>query len=174
MSGALIAFDVGLQAVNVVGILDFGALGPVVLGDFVFTGFEVPPHVTFGGKQAMTVHRLPGGERVVDLLGPDDHYLQWSGAFLNQFPSQSVQRLDQMRVDGNPLPLTWGNYYYTVLIDDFAADDRTSGPLQYRISCLVLGSGPSAPTAQQPSLTGAVNNDVNSSAASLNTAPANG
>lgn len=170
MSGALLAFSVGLEAVSAIGQLDFGATGAVVLGDFVFAGFEVPPHISFGGKQAMTVHRLPGGERVVDLLGPDDHSLTWSGAFLDGPPTVRVQQLDQMRSDGQPLPLTWGNFFYTVLIEDFAADERVSGPLAYRISCLVVRNEATAPTAQPPDLTGTVSNDVNSSGASLTAA----
>jgi hypothetical protein len=64
MSGTVLAtFSSAVEAVNAIASLAFGATGGVVLGDFVFAGFEVPAQITFGGKQAMTVHKLPDGPR---------------------------------------------------------------------------------------------------------------
>jgi hypothetical protein len=176
MSGTVLAtFSAAVEAVNAIGRLAFGATGGVVLGDFVFAGFEVPEQITFGGKQAMTVHKLPGGERVVDLMGPDEGAIEWSGTFISdEFdptdPALRAQQLDQMRAAGNPLPLVWGQFYYTVLISDFTADTRYS-MVPYKISCLVLRNEATAPPedASSVDLTGATTSDMGSA---LDVAPA--
>lgn len=162
MSGALAVFNAGLEAVTALDSLAFGAQGGVVLGDFVFSGFEVPPFISFGGRQSMTVHHLPGGERVIDLLGPDDRNIDWSGTFLDFFPAQRAQQLDQMRADGAPLPLIWGDFCYTVLIQDFSADTKYS-QVPYRISCLVVRNEATAPSVSPDggeTLTSSVNDDL--------------
>jgi hypothetical protein len=171
---ALAAFSSGLEAVNALVSLDFGATGGVVLGDFDFQGFEVPAQITFGGKQAMTVHKLPGGERIVDLMGPDEAMIEWSGTFIgDQFdasdPALRAQYLDQLRADGNPLPLVWGQFYYTVIIADFTADTRYA-MVPYKISCLVLRNEATAPVSNPSTdLTSAINDDLTSA---LGIAPA--
>lgn len=162
MSGALAVFNAGLEAVTALDTLAFGARGGVVLGDFVFSGFEVPAFISFGGRQSMTVHHLPGGERVIDLLGPDDRNIDWSGTFLDFFPADRAQQLDQMRAEGAPLPLIWGDFCYTVLIQDFSADTKYS-QVPYRISCLVVRNEATAPAASPDggqTLTSSVNDDL--------------
>lgn len=162
MSGALAAFESGIEATNSIGSLAFGATGGVVLGDFSFDGFEVPAYVTFGGKQQMTVHRLVGGERVVDLLGPDESNITWAGTFLDNDPAARAQQLDQMRAAGDPLPLVWGEFYYSVVIESFTADTRYY-QVPYRITCLVLRNEATAPAgSQQDDLTSAVGDDMTS------------
>ena len=43
----------------------------LTLGGFAFTGYSTPDVMMGGGRQAMVVHKLPGGMRVIDTLGHD-------------------------------------------------------------------------------------------------------
>lgn len=188
MSGALSTllrtYTVGLEAASAIKTLEFGATGGVVLGDFSFSGFEVPSHISLGGRQAMTVHHLPGGERVIDLLGSDDRALEWSGTFINSTgvnitgfgldigdhnPSARARQLDQMRADGRQLALVWGDFYYTVIIENFEAETHYES-VMYRISCCVLRNEATAPGAVDTGtwdLTSSTTNDLNSAAVAV-------
>jgi hypothetical protein len=161
MSDLVSTFTDAADSVTAIGALAFGALGGVVLGNFVFSGFETPDQITFGGAQQMDVKRLIGGARVIDLMGPDDRALEWAGTFIDGSPQARAQQLDQMRAAGLPLPLTWGTFFYTVLIARFDADVRY-GRVPYRISCVVLRNEATAPQPAQPGLLGALTDDVNS------------
>ena len=46
-----------------------------------FTDFAPPDAMPGGGDQAMVGHKLPGGQRVIDILGPDEADVTWSGKF---------------------------------------------------------------------------------------------
>lgn len=159
MSGALSVFSTAASTINAIGAMAFGATGGVVLGDFSFAGMEVPEFITIGGAQKTTVHTLPGGERIVDLLGHEDHDLEWHGIIIDGDPSSRARELDQMRIDGPALPLQWGEWYFTVLVKEFRAETRYS-QLHYRISCLVLVN-PRAPTPEpEPDTQDAVSSDL--------------
>jgi hypothetical protein len=159
MSGAVSSFSDPIDAVSAIGALAFGALGAVVLGPFLFSGFEVPEYIPFGGAQQMTVHKLPGGTRVVDLLGPDEHDIDWSGTMIDSLPDVRAQELDQMRVSGQSLPLVWGIHFYTVIIKSFEAEVHY-GLIKYRISCLVLRNEAAAALASALGVTDLVSSDM--------------
>jgi hypothetical protein len=161
MSDSLATFSAAVSDVSAIGSLAFGALGGVVLGSFAFGGMEVPEFITFGGKQQMDVKRLIGGERIIDILGPDERALAWSGIFIGGFPRLRAQQLDQMRIAGQVLPLIWGTFYYTVLIEDFAADTRY-GQVPYRISCIVQRNEAAQPLDAANDLLGSLTDDVSS------------
>jgi hypothetical protein len=46
----------------------------LTLGGIVFDDFSTPSAMGAGGKQAMVIHKLPGGSRVIDTLGLDAIY----------------------------------------------------------------------------------------------------
>ena len=56
-------------------------LDVLLLGPIAFTDYSPPECMPFGGRQQMAVHKLIGGQRVIDTLGPDDEDIQWSGRF---------------------------------------------------------------------------------------------
>ena len=116
----------------------FGGAGTVTLGGVAFTGFEVPERITWGGQQQLTIHKFPGGTRVIDAMGRDDKPLDWSGIFLSADATVRAQAIDAMRVGGAPVALSWANFSYTVVVASFEADYERSGLLHYRISCTVL------------------------------------
>jgi hypothetical protein len=78
----------------------------LTLGGIVFDDFSTPHHMPLGGQQAMVVHRLPGGSRVIDTLGPDDDDYSWDGTFIAYLVDEQriVRQLGclAIRCGGNP------------------------------------------------------------------------
>jgi hypothetical protein len=116
----------------------------LLLGPVVFQDFEVPSGVNFGGRQRLALHRLPGGPRVIDALGRDDAQISFSGIFSGSDATLRARSLDELRVAGIALPLTWDVLFYTVLISEFQASYRNGWWIPYRIVCTVLRDEASA------------------------------
>ena len=132
----------------------------LLLGPVVFTDFEVPCGINFGGKQRMAVHRLPGGARVIDVLGRDDTDISFSGIFCGDNATLRARLLDEMRALGALLPLTWDVFFYTVVISQFQADYATSNWIPYKITCTVLRDEASALIEGALSLAASVLSDI--------------
>jgi hypothetical protein len=165
MSGFISSLPSLSDAISAISSFAFGSTGGVVLGDFAFGGFEVPETISIPGNQAMTVHKLPGGERVIDVLGDDPGEISWSGIIIDGDPASRAQQLETMRAAGAPLPLQWGTFFYTVVIRSFQAKVMYSR-VGYDISCTVLQNEATAQQASDPSLTDAVGGDIGSALAS--------
>ena len=91
-----------------------------------------------GGNQAMVVHKLPGGSRVIDTLGPDEANIVWSGKFFGNAAYATALALDGMRAAGQVLPLAWGGQFRSVIIDNFIYKVvRMPTWVKYAISCTV-------------------------------------
>ncbi len=110
----------------------------LLLGPVTFHGFELPARIGFGGAQMLAVHRLPGGARVIDAMGPDDAPILWSGAFAGPDAADRARTLDLLREQGLPLPLAWGGFAYLVVIAGFEARYERPNWVPYRIACTVL------------------------------------
>ena len=110
----------------------------LLLGPILFQDFELPASIGWGGAQSLTVHRLPGGTRVIDAMGRDDAEITWSGIFSGQNASARARALDLMRADGGLWPLTWESHFYSVVISSFEAEHRRPNWIPYRLSCTVL------------------------------------
>jgi hypothetical protein len=110
----------------------------LTLGPVAFAGFELPSSITLGGRQRLAIHRLPGGVRIIDALGPDPADLGWSGIFSGPDAADRARLLDTMRVAGVSMVLAWDAFLYTVIIQSFAADYRSPWWIPYRLSCAVL------------------------------------
>jgi hypothetical protein len=110
----------------------------LLLGPILFQDFELPERVRWGGRQKLTVHRLPGGVRVIDSLGRDDADIVWSGVFSGTDAALRARAVDLMRADGGFWPLTWNLFFYTVVISRFDADYARSNWIPYRIACTVV------------------------------------
>lgn len=132
----------------------------LLLGPIVFQDFEVPSGINFGGRQRLALHRLPSGSRVIDALGRDDAQISFSGIFAGSDAILRARSLDELRVAGIPLPLTWDVLFYTVLISDFCADYRSSWWIPYRIVCTVIRDEASALLLAAASLATAALTDV--------------
>ncbi len=129
----------------------------LTLGPVAFAGFELPSSITLGGRQRLAIHRLPGGVRIIDALGPEPADIGWSGIFTGPDAADRARLLDTMRVMGSSMVLSWDAFLYTVLIESFTADYRSPWWIPYRLSCSVLQDevnlAASVVTALAPSLT---------------------
>ncbi len=137
----------------------------LMLGPIVFRDFEIPSGVNFGGRQRLALYRLPGGTRVVDALGRDDAQIGFSGIFTGSDATLRARSLDELRVSGAALPLTWDVLFYTVLISDFYADYCCGWWIPYRIVCTVLRDEASAVSPTAVSLATAALADISTATA---------
>lgn len=110
----------------------------LLLGPVLFQGFELPDRISWGGAQRLSIHRLPGGTRIIDSLGRDDANITWSGIFTGPDAGLRARLLDLLRADGGLLPLAWSSFVYTAAIARFHAEYKTENWIPYRISCTVL------------------------------------
>jgi len=95
-------------------------LDVLLLGPIAFTDYSPPECMPFGGRQQMAVHKLIGGQRVIDTLGPDDEDIQWSGRFFGAGALSTCLALDSLRAAGQVLPLSYAGMAYTIVIQVFA------------------------------------------------------
>lgn len=110
----------------------------VTLGDFEFRRLEIPEAIPFGGEQALVVHQLVGGKRVVDAMGEAPEPLSWSGRFQGEGALDRARYLDGLRKAGKPLLLTWSELSFLVVIRRFVANFERSYQLPYQITCEVV------------------------------------
>jgi hypothetical protein len=110
----------------------------LVLGGIAFDGFSTPSRMGAGGKQAMVIHKLPGGQRVIDTLGPDDENISWDGEFFGNDAFANALALDGMRAAGQVVSLTFAGQFRSVIIDTFSYHIRRLPVwVEYQISCMV-------------------------------------
>lgn len=111
------------------------------LGGIVFDSFSTPRRMPFGGNQAMVVHKLPGGARVIDTLGPDEDDIGWTAQFFGNNAYATVLALDAMRAAGEVVPLIWGGQYRSVIIASFKPlAAREPVWFEYSIICTVYSN----------------------------------
>ncbi|MGC8474775.1 MAG: hypothetical protein ACP5NP_00335 [Acetobacteraceae bacterium] len=136
----------------------------LLLGPVEFRSLEIPQHINFGGAQRIAVHRLLGGQRVLDALGRDDSDISFSGIFTSTDATLRARLLDELRVAGATLPLVWDVFFYTVLIAQFEAEYQNPGWVPYRIRCTVLRDEASAAIGATLSLAANTLSDITSAA----------
>ena len=110
----------------------------LLLGGVVLDGFEVSEPIGFGGAQALAVHKLPGGARVIDAMGPDNGVISWRGILSGSDASDRARQLDAIRVAGLAVPLAWDVFTATVIVSDLRLAFANSWWVPYRIGCTVL------------------------------------
>lgn len=148
------------------------------LGDFIFSRFEVPEQIAFGGEQKLIVHELIGGVRVVDAMGDQPTALDWSGIFAGPDALDRALYLDGIRKAGKALKLSWSGLRYTVIVRTLSCDFRAFYRLPYRISCEVVSDDTAPVTAaNNPEPEQLIGDDLasaNSVAAVINDTPLSG
>jgi hypothetical protein len=130
MSGILSAIEAAGQA--------FAGYGSVTLGPVKLTGMAAPPNIPIGGRQAMTVHKLPGGARVIDATGQDDADIKWSGVLDTQDASTIARTLDKLRRSGSAVTLAWDVFSYQVVVSEFTCGTKFVPPMHYSIKMMVV------------------------------------
>jgi hypothetical protein len=135
----------------------------VILGDFEFSGLEVPESATPGaGKQQLVIHKLVGGRRVIDVMGVDYDPISWSGWIIGATAQERVTELETMRNDGQPLSLSIGSYYFSVLISNFTPVFEFEYRRRYSIELTIIDrlDAPITENALSGTLDALVNSDV--------------
>jgi hypothetical protein len=125
-----------LSAITAAGQL-FAGYGTVTLGPVQFTGMSLPTSIPIGGEQLMSVQRLPGGARIIDVMAQDDDDIGWAGYLDGQFATEIAQTLDKIRRSGQAVTLAWDVFSYQVVVCRFSCQIRHT-PMPYRICCTVI------------------------------------
>jgi hypothetical protein len=110
----------------------------LILGGFIFTDYAIPEKVPQGGEHNLVVHKLIGGQRVVDAMGPDDSDISWHGRFQGPAALGNTLALDGLRKAGTQVPLIVDSQFYTVAVQKFEWDYERFYQILYRITCLVV------------------------------------
>ena len=108
------------------------------LGPVVFRDFEIPATITLGGRQRMAVHYLSTGRRTTDVLGPDDATISFAGVLSGPTAAARVREIDLLRKLGQPLPLAWNTFGYSVLLSSFQVKYKNQSWIPYKISCWII------------------------------------
>ena len=119
------------------GLAGFGAT--LTLGGFAFQEFELPEEITCGGSQHQVTHKMPGGGRRIDVMGPDEADITWSGIFLSVDASAREQEVSAIRRAGAIVPLAFGPVVVPVLVKEFTLKWRDRGfHIPYTITCIPM------------------------------------
>ncbi len=132
----------------------------LLLGPIAFQGFELPQGVTWGGAQNLAVHQLPGGERVIDLMGRNHGDIVWEGIFTGPDAATRARGVDLMRASGGVWPLSWNFFFYTVVVSRFEAEYMAQNGIPYRITCSVVRDEAESVAGAALSLTASIANDL--------------
>ncbi|MBY4639608.1 hypothetical protein K6L44_06285 [Gluconacetobacter entanii] len=103
------------------------ASAPVTIGSLTLTGMEVPDSIRDGGTQELAVHRLPGGNKIIDAVGNDPDRLELSGRFVGPTAVERALLLKQMRIAGRPVQFTGAGLSLTVKIVQYWFDYQQKG-----------------------------------------------
>jgi hypothetical protein len=125
----------------------------LILAGIVFENFDYAPptKMSFGGQQAMIVHKLPGGSRVIDTLGPDEDDINWNGFFFTPNALYNCQTLDALRAAGQVVTLTYAGMSRQVVVKHFKAEIRRyPNWVEYDIGCVVSVNPALGPSAGRP------------------------
>lgn len=114
--------------------------GVLVLGSIIFEGFEIPEQIGLGGDQMLSVHKLLGGQRVIDTMGPDERDLEWSGLFFGPQAQLRARALDALRISGKLVPFILDTNMRQVVVRSFKWDYQRIYQIRYSISCVVFTS----------------------------------
>jgi hypothetical protein len=110
----------------------------VTIGSISLQDFEIPTSIQFGGRQRLVVHRVSDGTRTVEPLGPDDSQIRFQGIFSGPDAESRVRALDNLRLSGAIVWLTWQSFRYKVIIDTLLVSYHSRWWISYRISCVVV------------------------------------
>ena len=120
------------------------------LGGLFFDGFSTPAELPFGGKQQMHVHKLPGGSRVIDCMGPDDEDRHIKGTFYGSDALAQALTLDAIRRAGAPIAYTSGVESRSVVISDFRSTVERYNVVHFDATLVVSDGGTDASAASTP------------------------
>jgi hypothetical protein len=130
------------------------------IGGYEFSGFGVPEKINGGGEQHLKVHKMLGGQRVIDALGADDSTITFRGRFRGEDAMDDAQLLDAMRIAGQPQQLTYWNLSYTVIISMFTWSYERFYEVPYELECVVVTDPAQQPAQPDATVDSAVSSDI--------------
>ena len=117
------------------------ATDQLILGPLAFDDWSTPSRLPFGGKQAMAVHKLPGGARVVDTLGPDEMDIRFSAILWGDAAYDAALALNGLRQSGLAVPLMFGGQFYLVIVEEATVTlERYPQYALYEVTCLIAAN----------------------------------
>lgn len=122
----------------------------VTLGDFEFSGTEIPEVIAVGGSQRTAVHELIGGIRIIDCMGRADSALELAGLLRGTAAVARARYLDTLRIQGTAQALTWSEYSYSVIVSDFKADYQRSYQIPFHLTLTVVADLANLTTSLTP------------------------
>jgi hypothetical protein len=140
----------------------FGGAGTVTLGSVVFTTYEVPEFIAWGGRQRTVKTVLPGGVVTMSLMGVEYPPLAWTGYFNGAGARGRARAVYAMLNAGNQVSLSWGDRLYTVVVSDFTSKEQYSNWIPYSVACEVIRDETLSGGAASQSLLGQLSQDVTS------------
>ena len=108
------------------------------LGAVYLDGFELFAPVQFGGRQALAVHKLSGGTRIIDAMGADDDTIKWQGILSGSSAAARARAIDAMRVSGTAIQVSWDVFTALVIVSDLRLEYCNTWWIPYRIACTVV------------------------------------
>lgn len=144
----------------------------VTLGFVRLQSFEVPAVIGFGGRQRLAVHDLPGGGRVIDVLGGADGEIVFGGIISGDNADTRAQLLDALRISGASVPLSWDEQYFIVIIAEAQFEYRKSWWIPYQLRCVVRSNLVYGAAATAASAALGIAADLAQAASQLDTVPA--
>jgi hypothetical protein len=149
----------------------------LTLGGIAFDDFSTPSGMGAGGNQAMIVHKLSGGSRVIDVLGPDEADIAWRGEFFGDDAYTNALTIDGLRAGGQVQSLSFAGQSRQVIINTFTWQiHREPVWVAYEISCTVYQNpslGNLSPTGDAGSVDNLVGSDLGSASSAAGADPAN-
>jgi hypothetical protein len=142
----------------------------VTLGLVTLEAFEIPATIAFGGKQHLAVHDLPGGGRVIDVLGGTDTDITFSGIISGSDADTRAQLLDALRISGATIPLSWGEQFFLVIISEANFNYRKPWWIPYQLRCVVQSNLVYAAAATAISAVASITTNLATAAGFLTTA----
>lgn len=126
-----------LAGIGLAGLLTGPA--PMILDGITFSGHEVPASIRIGGRQAVILHRLPGGGRLFDIMGPDEDGIAWDGLLVGPGAARKASLLAAMRRAGEVRSLSFADFVLNIVIVHFEFGYQAQGAiLPYRLRAEII------------------------------------
>lgn len=120
-----------------------------ILAGIPLSDFQIPERMPWGGSHQFTIHKLPGGRRVFDAMGPDNAPITWSGLFFGPKAVSIARVFDVIRQNGSAVTLQWGPFNFQVVVKSFKPVFEQVWQIPYQITCEVVADN-SAPNSLSP------------------------
>lgn len=148
-----------------------GQSGRVTLGSVTFSGMEVPNALRVGGQQTLIVHKLPGGDRIIDSGGNDPDRLMLAGRFTGSTALARAQAVEAMRKKGAAITFSAIGLSWTVKIRAYWYNYTLKGAvIPYEIELEVQADATTTASTSTKALAGLIGDDTTAALTGITTA----